>query len=653
MHSALIRIISTVAGYLLGTGILVAQGLPQHREAQRELYLAAQEAWQAGRTEEFQNLYLQLDDYPLRIYLDYTALSPSLANFALSGNESAAVDVFLSVYPDTLLAQRLERSWVELLAREERWSDVVRYYNPRNSNATLSCYALRARLQQGDSSAMTEVAELWNVSRSQPNNCDPLFEAWLSADGLTPEVAWQRFRKTLDAGNNPLASYIATLMPTQQARYAQRFLDVDRNPRALVEVDAFSDPAPQTKETVLYGLRQLAISDPSLALNLVHEYVAPLSLDIDDVYAVQRYAIARLQVQGQVEESEAILSQSPHLVTESLVAWIARDAMREQDWPRIEHWLAQLPAQARDSERWQYWRARALQERGGSAALEEAQTLRHALSRTRSYFGFLAATQLGVDYDMAAQAVRVEPREIEALMQIPAIERANELYVLGDEVAARSEWQFASAQMSDAQIMASGKLAERWGWHRNSIQAMIRIQYWDDLDLRFPLAYADSIHSTAEETNLSPYLIYAIARQESAFMHDVRSSAGALGLMQLMPATGRETAQRMGLNISNQDLLAPETNIAIGSRYLARLIEDFNGNRILAAAAYNAGPNRVKQWLQRSAEAPLPFDVWIETIPYGETRNYVESVLTYSVIYGHRMGARVALLSEQEVGEKF
>ena len=655
MRRILARIVNLppVIASLLFACTLQAQDASAGREAQRELYLAAQEAWLAGRTEEYQSFYTQLSDYPLRVYLDYNALSPQLAGLALAGSDSTPVDTFLNEYSNSYLGERLERTWVNLLAREKRWADVLRYYKPGNSTVTLSCYALEARLHMGDLSALREVAPLWNVSRSQPNDCDPLFEAWLGADGLTPEIAWQRFRKTLDSGNNTLARYIAKLMSAEDARYAQRFLDVDRNPRALLQVDNFSDAAPKTKETVLYGLRQLAISEPSLTLSLVHEYVAPLSIPVEEVYAIQRYAIQRLQVLGNVEESENLLRQGPHLLSESLVAWIARDALRKQDWSRLEYWLTQLPAAARDEERWQYWRARALQEKGGRAALDEAQSLRRGLAKTRSYFGFLAATQLGVDYDMAAQAVSVEPAQVDALMQIPAIVRANELYELGEEVAARSEWQFASAQFDDAQVMASGKLAERWGWHRNSIQAMIRIQYWDDLDLRFPLAYAGSIHSTAEETQLSPYLIYAIARQESAFMHDVRSSAGALGLMQLMPATGRETAAGMGMRISNQDLLVPETNIAIGSRYLSGLLKSFNGNRILAAAAYNAGPNRVRQWLQRTAETPVPFDVWIETIPYGETRNYVESVLTYAVIYGFRMGEHVALLSEEEMGERF
>lgn len=626
-----------------------AQTKPERREAQRVLYLSAQEAWLAGRTEEYQALYEQLADYPLRIYLDYTALSPRLAGLALPDGDNAPVDDFLANYANTYLAERIERTWVNLLALQKRYADVVRYYNPANSTTTLQCFALEARLHEGDQSALAEVGPLWNVPRSQPNDCDPLFETWLAAGGLTPQIAWQRFRKTLDSGNNTLARYIAKLMSEQQARYAQRFLDIDRNPRALESVDAFSDAAPETKEAVIYGLRQLAISEPSRAIDLVHQYVAPLGLTVEQGHALQSYAVQRMQVQGQVEESERLLTETPELINESLVVWIIRDALRAQDWPRVEHWLAQLPADARDSERWQYWHARALGETQGRAAHDEAQAVRQGIASNRSFFGFLASAQLGQEFSMAAQPVVVAPAQLDALAQNPAIERAYELYVLGDESAARSEWQFASQGMNEEQIKASGKLAESWGWYRNAIQAMIRIQYWDDIELRFPLAYADSIQRTAQEVAISPQLIYAIARQESAFMHDVRSPVGAMGLMQLMPATGRETAAGMGMRISNQDLLIPETNIAIGSRYLAGLIRDFDGNRILAAAAYNAGPNRVRQWLQRTAEAPVPFDIWIETIPFGETRNYVESVLTYSVIYGVRMGEKVSLLTESEM----
>jgi soluble lytic murein transglycosylase len=176
------------------------------------------------------------------------------------------------------------------------------------------------------------------------------------------------------------------------------------------------------------------------------------------------------------------------------------------------------------------------------------------------------------------------------------------------------------------------------------------VSYWDDLQLRFPLAYGDLIASAADANSLSSLFLYAIARQESAFIHDAHSSAGALGLMQLMPATGQQMAEDAGMRITRQGLLQPETNITLGSRYLARLMGQFNGNRILTAAAYNAGPNRVKQWLDRNTQVALPYDIWIETIPFGETRGYVQNVLAYAVIYGYRTGSPAKLLTRNETG---
>lgn len=637
---------------LLVPGGLASLGHAQEqdvRQAQRDLYLAAHEALDSNRMQEFAELLERLEGYPLRPYLEYAALAPRLAGMAQSAADFSAIDEFLERHPNTYLASRLERTWGRLLGIEERWSQLLRYYNPNNARTELRCYALHAQLLAGDDSALSQAAELWNVSRSQPNACDPVFAAWISAGGLTPEITWQRFDKTIRAGRASLARYVATLMPEHDRQLAERFLSVDRNPDILTRQESFSEVTPRTREIVLYGLRQMAVRDGDLAWRLAQDYDARLGFSESEKQDLQRYIIQRLQIQGHIAASEQLLLETPELISEVLLSRIVRDAVGEQDWPRVERWLELMPSAAAGAERWQYWRARALSARGDSAALAEAKALREAVAKTRSYFGFLAADQLGVPYEYAEQAVLVSQEQMAELYSIPAIVRAQELYLVGDESAARNEWQFATASMSEEQIKASGKLAESWNWHRNSIQAMIQIQYWDDLQLRFPLAYAESFESTAAELGLPAQLIYAVARQESAFMHDVRSSAGAMGLMQLMPATGRETASKAGLRIDTQDLLKPELNIALGARYLSSLLEDFGNNRILAAAAYNAGPNRVKQWQARTAQRPVPFDVWIETIPYGETRNYVESVLTYAVIYGYRSGDYLALLTEQEL----
>lgn len=619
------------------------------REQQRQVFLEARAALNGEERGVYESLLEKLEDYPLRSYLEYADISTRLSSQAIAGNSTQEIDDFLSRYSDTYLALRLERSWVRELALQERWQDVQRYHNRDNSTTELTCYALHARLLDGDRSALNEVEVLWNVSRSQVNNCDPVFEAWIDDGQLTPVITWQRFSKTIQAGRNALARYVSTLMPEQEREFAKLFLSVDHNPHLLEDRALFSARTSEMAEIVLYGLRQLAVSDPDLVLNLIDEYQAQFNFSVEDSVSLRRYTVQRLLFADRIEQAEAVLLESPELISESLVAQIVRDALRQLDWARVDAWISRLTQEQRDTDRWQYWQAKVLSNNGSVDGLIEAHNLLKLASKNRSYFGFLAANQIGVEYEFADQPVLVSAEQIAQLSEMPAIERAYELYLIGDEPAARSEWNFASAQMTDAQIMASGSLAESWGWHRNSIQAMIRAQYWNDLALRFPLAYGESFDASATEFSLPSHFLYAVARQESALMHDVRSSAGALGLMQLMPATGREMAARAGLRMSTQDLMNPDVNIKLGTRYLSELLQDFSGNRILATAAYNAGPNRVKQWLQRSQSTPLPFDVWVETIPYGETRNYVESVLTYTVIYGHRTGVRLALFTDEEL----
>jgi len=262
----------------------------------------------------------------------------------------------------------------------------------------------------------------------------------------------------------------------------------------------------------------------------------------------------------------------------------------------------------------------------------------------------LAADLLNLDYQLVDKPIEASDQQLDQLAASAPIQRARELYIIGDELAARREWHHAISSMSDEQISIAGKRAESWGWHRDGIQAMIQVRHWDDIQLRVPLAYQEHVDIAARATAISPHLVFAIARQESAFIADARSSAGALGLMQLMPATAQQTATRAGMRVTNHDLLQPETNITLGSRYLSQLLNEFNGNRILAAAAYNAGPTRVRQWLSKDTQNSLPFDIWIETIPFGETRGYVQNVLAYSVIYGYRLGDVKPFITEGEAG---
>ena len=236
--------------------------------------------------------------------------------------------------------------------------------------------------------------------------------------------------------------------------------------------------------------------------------------------------------------------------------------------------------------------------------------------------------------------------KVHALEETPAFNEPLSFFTLQEATRARREWNFTTKGYSDIELRIAARVAEKWGWHEQAIRAMIKAKAWDDLSPRFPLAYRDNFVSKARSEDIPVTWSLAIARQESAFMADARSSAGALGLMQLMPATAREVARESNFRLkSNQELTIPETNIELGTAYLGKMFRRFSHNRILASAAYNAGPTRVQRWI----DPDLPADIWIETIPFKETRNYVQNVLVFAAIYGRKLGQQTPMIYQHEL----
>jgi Soluble lytic murein transglycosylase and related regulatory proteins (some contain LysM/invasin domains) len=633
--------------------LLLVLGLPQGKAqdlmsepllTQRQLYKEALVALARNDRALFEEQRGRLRDYVLRPYLDYNELSKRLSDLP-----EADVHDFLAANSGSVLALRLQRQWLEALVEAGRWEQLIADFDPAAATTELRCQVLFARVRNGDQSALDEVRPLWDVARSQPKVCDPLFDAWRAAGKLTPDVAWSRFSKAINAGQNSLANYITRSMPAREQHLATLWLETLQQPQRLRETSNYSGQDPELLEILPHTLRRLAQRDAELAWELVETYANLHDFPANTLLDLRRYVVQRLQLQGHVARAESLLRADPSLPSDTLVEWLLRDALKQQDWQRVDSWLPLLSTEAAASERWRYWRARSMLQQGNMLTNAEAHELLATVAETRSFYGFLAADLLAREYSLVDRPAPIGDADIAAALGHPALRRAFELYLVDDETNALREWQQALSTLNEREVMAAGKIADQLGWHRNGIQALIHVSYWDDLAIRFPLAYRDQVGSAASRQGLDSTFVYAIARQESAFITNARSSAGALGLMQLMPATARETARAIGLNLnSNQDILEPSVNIALGSRYLAKMIQDFGGNRILAAAAYNAGPGRVRQWLAQTGRQQ-PFDIWIETIPFAETRNYVQNVLAFSVIYGYRMGQSVSMLTEEEM----
>ena len=268
------------------------------------------------------------------------------------------------------------------------------------------------------------------------------------------------------------------------------------------------------------------------------------------------------------------------------------------------------------------------------------------LATERSYYGFLAADELGLEYALDDAALQADETIIAGLANRADLIRARELYLVGLDGRGRSEWDTVIAYLGAEDKMQAAILASRWKWHSRAISTLASAGVFDDLSLRYPLPYHSSFEQYAATASIPAQWAYGVARSESLFMRDVRSSAGAIGLMQLMPATGKQVAKEIRLPYSGLDTLTnAKSNIQLGTTYLGQMAERYGGNRVLATAAYNAGPHRVDRWLPPSGTQDAR--VWIENIPFDETRNYVRRVMTAETIFHWRMTGKVRRLSDE------
>ena len=356
-----------------------------------------------------------------------------------------------------------------------------------------------------------------------------------------------------------------------------------------------------------------------------------------------------LNSQGYGSVATEYLQDQIAIADVSLLEWQLRYNLEKGDWKAVTRLIESLPDDIGHQQKWRYWQARALLLHTTDVNdIDIAKTTFRELSRFRSFYGFLASDWVDNPYGMQHTPPSISPQEVAIMEQLPAIQRTRELRFHQQDLNARREWYRLSKQFTSREWQIAAQIAQKWHWYGQAILAMAKAEYWDDIDLRFPLVFRQEFERYARQQNLPLPLLFALARQESAFRPRVVSPAGARGLMQLMPATAKEVARKHKIPYrSRGQLFDPNLNIHLGSQYYRDVLKRFGGNRILATAAYNAGPHRVSRWLKKSAQT-LPFDAWVETIPFKETRQYVQNVLAFAVIYSHHLKRDDPLLSDQE-----
>jgi soluble lytic murein transglycosylase len=615
-----------------------AQAPAASLDQQRALFVEAEKALARGDQARFQHLSHRVRDYPLLPYLEYEALRKQLKQA-----DSREVSEFLETHQDTPLANRLRAQWLNQLAIQQRWSEYLAFYRPTR-NIERKCHRLNALIETGKADqALPEVADIWLYGKSRPRACDPVFAAWTAAGQLTSDMTWRRIEKAMEVGEWRLARYLGrTLTPADQV-WLERWIGLYRAPAKARDTAAFSTSHPYREAMLAQAVRRQARWNGSTALELWQDIKPHYPFNADHIERVEHYIIRNLARTPGDEAYNFI--RGVELGDGDLKVHEARihAALLREDWPQVIRWIAALPRAERDTERWTYWLARGLEANGDAVA---ASALYARAARERSYYGFLAADRIGGDYHLEHVETPATAKLVNQVAALDAVKRATELSALQRWVEARREWRWATADMDTQQLRAAAKLAEKRGWHDQAIFTLAKTGYWDDLELRFPMEYADLVEANANLHDIDIAWVFAVMRQESAFMDDARSHAGAMGLMQLMPATARSVARQMLKRKPprRSELFEPDTNIALGSAYLKQMKGKLGDSAVLATAAYNAGPHRVARWLP---ERTLPADIWIELLPFNETRGYLRRVLAYTVIYEKRMGRTPTRLQDR------
>ncbi|MCC5856667.1 MAG: transglycosylase SLT domain-containing protein [Ectothiorhodospiraceae bacterium] len=607
---------------LLLSGSVMAAG---QQEQQRERFLDAWQALRDGKTIDLEALERELADYPLTPYLRFHALNGRLGSVTADELER-----FLERHGDLPVTGQLAYRWLLHQGRRGDW-EAFRAADRGQGGAAMDCYRLRAErhLDGVDEAWLERTRTLWTVGHSQPDACDPVFAELYERQAISAERGWERIRLVMGAGNIALARALSGRLERNEQRWLEHWLAVAADPQRALQTPAFDVHTSRGRQLVSDGIRRLGVRDQDAAVTLLDRYQDRGWLIPEEEARLRRHVALRAAFSGH-ENAQAWLDALPEAAMDDQVReWAARTALRRQDWPRLREAVQALPPALQAQAEWRYWDARALLKTGDT---EQGRALLRELAGERHYYGFLAADTLNLPYSMNHRPGPRDESRLQELADRSGIRRAQEFLAIGYHEEARREWLAALSGAGSEDWAQAAQLARDWGWYDRMVHAANRAGLHDALELRFPLAFRELMAQRATQGDLDLGLAYALMRKESAFSPDARSPAGALGLMQVMPATGQRVAERLGLDgFGTGLLLEPEINVQLGAAYLEQMLERFGGNLILAAAAYNAGPSRVDRWLEDYTGQPA--DVWIERITFGETRDYVKSVLAFRAVF--------------------
>ncbi|SFB79711.1 soluble lytic murein transglycosylase [Marinospirillum celere] len=605
----------------------------------RQVFTETYQQLKQGQLLDLSEVLNQLQHYPLAPYLEYQLFRNQIAYRLVDKDQLTA---FLKRHPDTAFESRLKQEWLDYLASQESWES---FYALTGSEplqtSRLECHRLQAEAElHGRSLSWLEAAaDFWRQHQPLPSACDPFSQSLKDLGFLNSEDYWQVALQLMRDEETSSAWELRQHLEDEQRQFLDYWRRGRLNPANRLQSVLNGHTAslklfPELQQEVLNDLLvQHARTHPSQTRQFSQQLADQELITSSTYYNV----LETLALRAAWRSAENTLSYFAEVPSEQRSAegkeWYARTHLRLGNWSRLDSAIHALPEEIQQANEWRYWLAQALIKTDQQSAARE---LLQSLAKKRNYYGFLAAQELGKPPRMNASPAPLMAKDMAALTDQPGILRAGELFFTGFHEDARREWHYNLSGASSATWQQAAWLAQQWGWYDRSINAIHNAGHQDALELRFPLAHIDALQPLAEEAGLDLALVLALIRKESLFNPEARSSVGALGLMQVMPATGNQVSRQLQLTMHpERDLLNPQYNLPVGVHYLSQLMQRYQNDIILAAAAYNAGPSRANAWQTRLGKNTDP--QWVEQITFAETRDYVKSVLAFREVYAWRL----------------
>lgn len=615
-----------------------AEGL---HSSERALFARAQQQLDAGDNAAFTRTLKKLQGYPLHDYLIFQQLRQDWNSREPRRRDVSSLNAFEKRTQHKSLTRRLTRILQTRYAETDQWELFLGVSKSRLA-ARRPCTTVRALHETGQLTQWNEQAlELWVQPRKPHVLCARVL-AELEKKKTPPVPAiWEKIYQSMEENKPSYAKAMLSYLASRDRNLVRRWIDAEDQPEKLLKSDLISENTVLNRRIVADLLIDWSRKDTLSAVEHWLSIRDDYSFYEDRYHDTHRALVMRAAYRGLPEAQgwlEDTIAREDDL---ELQEWRVRLALRAEDWPAVLENIARLPAEEQQEDHWAYWIARAQEKTGREA---EANALFAELAELQSYYGFLSADRLGLDYAIYDEPITPDSSLLSRLSSEPALVRAREFQFVNLPNESRREWNNWMQGKEVDEIAASAVLANRWQLHDRAIFAAGVSEQRRAISLRFPLLYRSEVAQASMDHRIEPAWIFGVMRRESAYIRDIRSGAGAVGLMQLMPRTAKYVAELLGEKNWRGDLTDAKTNIRFGTSYLRHVMDRFDDHQVLATASYNAGPHRVNQWLR---DAEIDADLWIDTIPFTETRRYVRAVLAYAAIYEHHLTGESQRLSNK------